>query len=118
MYPFGIALNRDMRIAIIVPYRDRRFNLNLFLSYMHPFLHRQDVTYGIYVVEPKEKLKFNRALLMNIGFVEAIKDGLEDWNCFIFHDVDMLPENENNIYSCYDKMPKQMAVTVSTYNYR
>ena len=55
---------------------------------------------------------------MNIGVVEASKNEEMDWNCFIFHDVDMLPENESNIYSCYDKMPKQMADTVSTYNYR
>jgi hypothetical protein len=34
--------------------------------------------------------KFNRAMLMNIGFVEALK--IYDYQCFIFHDVDLIPE--------------------------
>jgi hypothetical protein len=35
-------------------------------------------------------------MLMNIGFVEALK--IYDYQCFIFHDVDLIPENDNNIY--------------------
>lgn len=34
---------------------------------------------------------FNRAKLMNVGFVEAMKQ--YDWQCAIFHDVDLLPED-------------------------
>jgi hypothetical protein len=29
--------------------------------------------------------------LFNIGFVEAMKK--ENWDCFIFHDVDLYPED-------------------------
>ena len=35
---------------------------------------------------------FNRAALMNIGFVEAIK--MYDFDCFVFHDVDLVPEDD------------------------
>ena len=104
------------RLAIIVPYRNRASNLRLFLTYLHSFLSRQNATYGIYLIEPMESLKFNRALLLNIGFVEAQRD--RDWDCFINHDVDMLPESEMNIYKCNRSLPKQMAVSVSTYKYR
>ena len=36
--------------------------------------------------------RFNRGMLLNIGFTEAMKD--QEWDCFIFHDVDLLPEND------------------------
>ena len=46
-------------------------------------------------------------MLFNIGYLEAIKVG--GWDCFIFHDVDLLPENDFNIYSC-PQMPRHMSV--------
>lgn len=108
--------DNQKKVAIIVPYRNRRRNLNIFLLYMHRFLSSQNINYGIFLIEPLESLKFNRALLLNIGFLEAMKDD-EGWNCFIFHDVDMLPENSNNIYECDSDVPKQMAVSINTYSY-
>jgi hypothetical protein len=103
------------KVAIIVPYRNRTVNLNLFLLYLHQFLNKQNLNYGIYLIEPLSYLKFNRALLINIGFVESLKD--EDYDCFIFHDVDMLPERSSNIYECNTEMPKQMAIAINTYSY-
>ena len=41
---------------------------------------------------------FNKGRIMNIGFQEAMK--YRPWDCVIFHDVDMLPENDNNLYVC------------------
>lgn len=84
---------------------------------MHRFLSSQGVEYGVYLVEPRQELKFNRAMLLNIGFLEAIQDDLK-WDCFIFHDVDMLPENENNIYQCDPNFPKQMAISINKFFYR
>ena len=114
-HPINRITDDVAKIAIIVPYRDRIINLKLFLEYMHQYLSAQNIYYGIYVVEPKAKLKFNRALLMNIGFKEALKE--DSWNCFIFHDVDLLPENDQNIYGCDKNFPKQMAISISVYNY-
>lgn len=103
------------KVAIIVPYRNREKNLNIFLLYMHQFLSRQNIYYSIFIVEPAEYLKFNRALLINVGFIESLKD--DDYNCFIFHDVDLLPENKNNIYNCDLERPKQMAISVNINGY-
>ncbi|KAK4007164.1 hypothetical protein OUZ56_012326 [Daphnia magna] len=39
------------KVAIVVPYRERRDHLTIFLSFMHPFLQRQQLEYTIFVVE-------------------------------------------------------------------
>ena len=85
------------RVAIIVPYRDREKNLKLFLNHLHPFLMRQQIDYGIFLIEPVANVKFNRGLLMNIGYAEVNKMFLNSNNeahyqCYAFHDVDLLPE--------------------------
>ena len=79
------AAKNKPRLAIIVPYRNRETNLHIFLLFMHQFLSKQNVHYGIYLVEPLKDLKFNRAMLINIGFAESSKEIKENWNCFIFH---------------------------------
>lgn len=104
------------RVAIIIPYRDRLANLQLFVNHMHPFLNKQQLEYGIYIAEPTKNITFNRGILMNIGYNEAVKDN-KDWNCFIFHDVDLLPEDERNIYSC-PEVPRHMSSAVSTLGYK
>ncbi len=49
---------------------------------MHAFLNKQNINYGIYLIEPAESLTFNRGLLINIGFMESIFDTLpsNDWS--------------------------------------
>ncbi|KAI0212444.1 Beta-1,4-N-acetylgalactosaminyltransferase bre-4 [Lamellibrachia satsuma] len=103
------------RVAIIIPYRDREEHLRIFLNHMHPFLQKQQLDYGIYIVEQAPRSKFNRAMLMNIGFTEASK--LYDYQCYIFHDVDLLPEDDRNIYSCPEQ-PRHMSAAVNTMKYR
>lgn len=39
------------RVAIVVPYRDRDYNLRAFLQHIHPFLQKQQLQYGIFVAE-------------------------------------------------------------------
>lgn len=110
-------------IAFIIPYRNRTLNLKSFLNNMHPFLTRQLINYKIYIVEPTQSMEFNRGLLSNIGFLEAIKDEKNissnfTWDCFIFHDVDMIPEDLRLVYECNDKLPVHLAVAVSKFGYR
>ena len=52
---------------------------------------------------------------MNIGFKEAGK--LYDNQCYIFHDVDLLPEDDRNLYSCPNQ-PRHMSAAVDTMSYR
>jgi len=39
------------RVALVVPYRDREKHLRAFLAHIHPFLQKQQLQYGIHVVE-------------------------------------------------------------------
>lgn len=103
------------KVAIVIPYRDREQHLRIFLHNIHPILQRQQLDYGIYVIEESGKTKFNRAMLMNIGFVEASKD--YDYDCFIYHDVDLIPEDDRNLYTC-PTQPRHMSVAIDIFNYR
>lgn len=58
---------------------------------------------------------FNRAMLMNVGYVEALKE--RTFDCFIFHDVDLLPEDDRNLYTCPEQ-PRHMSVAVDKFKYR
>ena len=58
---------------------------------------------------------FNRTMLMNVGFTEAMKDFA--WNCCIFHDVDLLPEDDRNLYTC-PTQPRHMSVAVDKFKYK
>ena len=113
------------KVAFIIPYRDRLKNLKIFLNNMHEYFIRHNISYGIYLIEPEAGVTFNRGLLMNIGFLESIKDsmkikgsnGTSFWDCFIFHDVDMIPEDERLYYTCNPKIPIHYAVSVKKMGY-
>lgn len=103
------------KVAIVVPYRDRDEHLRIMLHNLHSFLTKQQLDYAIIVVEQIANQTFNRAKLMNVGFAEAMK--LYPWECFIFHDVDLLPEDDRNLYSC-PTLPRHMSVAVDKFNYQ
>ncbi|EFA08717.1 beta-1,4-galactosyltransferase 4 isoform X2 [Tribolium castaneum] len=103
-------------VALIIPFRCRGEHLLLFLQHMHPFLKRQQLDYTIYIVEQDGDGPFNRAMLMNIGFKEALK--MRNYDCFIFHDIDLLPEDDRNLYTCPPGQPRHMSVAVDIFKYR
>ncbi|XP_064086364.1 beta-1,4-galactosyltransferase 1-like [Macrobrachium nipponense] len=102
------------QVTIVVPYRNRSQQLRQFLTYMHPYLIRQQLDYRIVVVEQSNVTTFNRAKLFNIGFVESLKMATVD--CFVFHDVDLLPQNDMNIYACTHH-PRHMYSALDKFRY-
>lgn len=52
---------------------------------------------------------------MNVGFLEASKQ--YPYDCFIFHDVDLIPEDDRNLYTCPEQ-PRHMSVAIDKFRYR
>ncbi|MEE6481951.1 hypothetical protein FKM82_013078 [Ascaphus truei] len=103
------------KTAVIIPHRNREQHLKYLLYYLHPFLQRQQLNYGIYILHQAGNSTFNRAKLLNVGFKEAMKE--EDWDCMFFHDVDLIPEDDRNLYTC-DKFPKHASIAMDKFGYK
>ena len=52
--------NAKDRVAVIVPYRDREQHMPIFLKNLHPFLMKQQIRYGIFIVEQAEGEKIDK----------------------------------------------------------
>ncbi|XP_063082710.1 beta-1,4-galactosyltransferase 1 [Cavia porcellus] len=103
------------KVAIIIPFRNRQEHLKYWLYYLHPILQRQQLDYGIYVINQAGDGMFNRAKLLNIGFQEALKD--YDYNCFVFSDVDLIPMDDHNAYRCFPQ-PRHISVAMDKFGFR
>lgn len=83
---------------------------------MHSFLQSQLLSYQIFVIEQYSNDTFNRAKLMNIGYIEARKR--HKFDCYVFHDVDMLPLDSYILYNCSVNGPIHMASAIDKWNYK
>jgi len=98
------------KLAIIIPYRDRWTHLLIQIKNLAPLLARQQADYRIYVIEQVEGHLFNKAALLNVGYMEANKDRRHD--CYVFQDVDMVPRNDRCLYRCAE-VPIHLCANVS-----
>ncbi|XP_068944026.1 beta-1,4-galactosyltransferase 1 [Petaurus breviceps papuanus] len=102
------------KVAIIIPFRNRDEHLRYWLYYLHPFLQRQQLDYGIYVINQDGEGTFNRAKLLNVGFQEALKE--YDYDCFVFSDVDLIPMDDRNTYRCFEQ-PRHLSVSMDKFGF-
>ncbi|CAG5115456.1 unnamed protein product, partial [Candidula unifasciata] len=58
---------------------------------------------------------FNRATLHNIGFLESRK--VAHFDCYIFHDVDLVPLDDRILYRCGDN-PRHFPVSIKRHGQR
>uniref|UniRef100_A0AAY5ECD2 Beta-1,4-galactosyltransferase 1 n=1 Tax=Electrophorus electricus TaxID=8005 RepID=A0AAY5ECD2_ELEEL len=103
------------KVAVIIPYRHREQHLKYWLYYLHPILQRQQLEYGVYVIEQDGEDTFNRAKLLNVGYAEALND--YNYDCFVFSDVDIIPMDDRNTYRCHDQ-PRHLAVALDKFGFR
>jgi hypothetical protein len=118
------VLADTISVAIIVPFRDlhveqkRAAHLARFIPHMLQFLgklKKQNLIsdYHIYIVEQSDdQRKFNRGKLLNIGFDLACKRKapFQPHDVFIFHDVDLLPQEDLSCaYAQFPKVPYHIA---------
>ncbi|KAF3694292.1 Beta-1,4-galactosyltransferase 1 [Channa argus] len=103
------------KVAIIIPFRKRDEHLKYWLYYLHPILQRQQLDYGVFVINQDGDEIFNRAKLLNVGFVEALKE--YDYECFVFSDVDLIPMDDRNTYKCFSQ-PRHLSVSMDKFGFR
>ena len=84
------------KLGIIVPYRNRPDQLEVFIEHMEKYLADKDLRYEIFIVDQDNAKQFNRGILLNIGYIYAKKIRC---NHIVFHDVDMLPVDVDYSYS-------------------
>ena len=97
------------KLGIIVPYRNRPTQLKRFVSHMENYI--KDLDYEIFIIEQSDDKPFNRGKLLNAGYTYATESGCD---YFVFHDVDMLPEDVD--YSYTDK-PLHLATHLQEHDY-
>ncbi|XP_055868428.1 beta-1,4-galactosyltransferase 4-like [Biomphalaria glabrata] len=102
-------------VAIIIPYRNRSSHLHILLHNLIPFLTRQNVDVTFFVIEQAGNSTFNRGALFNVGFLEVEK--FHRFDCYILHDVDIIPLNDHNLYRCSEN-PRHFAVAINKHNYK
>lgn len=95
-------------VAIIIPYKNRMKHLLTLMNHLHPILKRQWIKYCIFVAEQFDNGSFNKARIMNAAFKEIVENHRLKFDCVIFHDVDMLVEDDRNLYQC-GEMPKHLS---------
>jgi len=98
-----VAPKKKYRVNIIVPFRDsgdgrRAKHLEMFKIKMSEFLPKViqylnakgiNSEFDVTIVEQTLNHSFNRGALLNIGFKQD-----ETYNAYIFHDVDLIPNDE------------------------
>ncbi|CAG7818397.1 unnamed protein product [Allacma fusca] len=80
-------------------------------------LRRQQLEYQIFVVEQFGNYTFNKGVLMNAGFLLAFNIS-SSFDCVVFHDVDLIPEDDRNLYTCASKQPRHLSVAIDSLDYR
>ncbi|CAB4062808.1 B4GALT2 [Lepeophtheirus salmonis] len=86
--------------AILVPFRDREEHLDLSIKYTS--------------LCKKETIRLIEESYLILDLWKAMNE--KNWSCIIFHDVDYLPLNDENMYTCWDN-PREMVAAGSVWNY-
>ncbi|CAH8634570.1 unnamed protein product [Schistosoma intercalatum] len=103
------------RNIIIIPYRNRAEHLMKLIPRLVELLTKQNLCYLLIVSEQIDQQPFNKGIVMNTAFVEAL-----NWlpfHCAIFHDVDLIPMNNEVDYTC-SIYPKHISVSVDKFQNR
>jgi len=104
--------------AILIPYRDRQFHLNLFLEYMGPYLehHFPHASFTLWIIEQDDAELFNRAWLANVGLRQIVEHAPQT-SCVIFHDVDLVPNMTSHVPYTTCQYPIQLGSELQHFNW-
>jgi hypothetical protein len=103
-----------MKLGVCVPYRNREEHLAQFSPRVHKFLEERGIEHKIYFAHQCDDKLFNRGKMKNIAADMAFKDGCD---YIVWHDIDMIPEDDSCDYSFNPENPKHLAVRISQTDY-
>lgn len=105
------------RLAILVPCRGDVYekHTGILFKNLHRMLKQQQLEYQIFVIFQTPGFRFNKGALLNAGFSEVIKQ--RQFDCFVFHDADILPMDDRNLYDCPRVNPRHLSAAVDRNKY-
>lgn len=103
------------KLGVCVPYRNREEHMDIFVPWVSEFLIKQGIDHRIYIAHQVDDKLFNRGAMKNIAYDIAKKDGCD---YFVFHDIDMVPEDDSCDYSYPGDHPVHIAVRISQSDYQ
>lgn len=95
--------------CFIIPYRDREEHLKRFISHYGGLFHGVPII----VVEQQPNTPFNRAKLLNVGFLEEGRN----YTWAAYHDVDMYVFTEYSNCYTHPENPTHLATRCEQFNY-
>jgi hypothetical protein len=103
-----------MKLGVCVPYRNREEHMKKFVPHIHKFLNDRGIEHSIYLGHQNDDELFNRGLMKNVAAIAAFEDGCD---YIVWHDIDMVPEDESCDYSFPTDNPQHIAVRISQSDY-
>ena len=104
-----------MKLGVCVPYRNREEHMKVFVPHVSKFLTERGIEHTIYLAHQCDDKLFNRGLMKNIAAKYAFDDGCD---YIVWHDIDMVPEDESCDYSFPADNPQHIAVRISQSDYQ
>ena len=104
-----------MKLGVCVPYRNREEHMNIFVPHVTRFLEERGIEHTIYLAHQCDDKLFNRGLMKNIAAKHAFDDGCD---YIVWHDIDMVPEDDSCDYSFPNDNPQHIAVRISQSDYQ
>ncbi len=103
------------KLGVCVPYRNREEHLKQFIPRVSKFLEDKGIDYAIYFAHQCDDKLFNRGAMKNIAAKQAFEDGCD---YIVWHDIDMVPEDDTCDYSYPAENPQHIAVNISQSDYQ
>jgi hypothetical protein len=103
-----------MKLGVCVPYRNREAHLKEFIPRVGKFLEDRGIDYCMYFGHQVDDKLFNRGAMKNVAAEQAFKDGCD---YIVWHDIDMIPEDDHCDYSFPEDNPRHIAIHISKTNY-
>jgi hypothetical protein len=104
-----------MKLGVCVPYRNREKHLHEFIPKVGKFLKERNIEFCMYFGHQCDDKLFNRGAMKNVAAEFAFKDGCD---YIVWHDIDMIPENDTCDYSYPAENPRHIAISISQSDYQ